>query len=722
MVFELYGEIGGGGLDIDGCASGVVLIEYRVWYDGTWGPWTTYWEITEDVEYPFSLTGGCEHYLQFRAYDCLGNTLYAETDIPPPYRDVEIIVHGDYIDLGPGSGTPETQSPEAPIGIQVINRDHPLIYDNDMTATNLGASQWDPSFNFDPIVADDFTLDTGSNVVHQVHWIGGYWNPVTPGYFDWEIVFYEDRGDGQAPGATYAGPFTYTYTEAHETPSGSYYSYWVNLTSDVTFSPTTKYWMSIQGIGTYPPQSGWGVHTAPINGAVCKLKSIYFGYPDWTDLGFGDCAFQLYGPFQEPPPPPPDINVYNQTHYVDLEPPISWIMLELDHYDHIITPYTEFTIWAEDFACEQPGGSQCYIIHYNIDGPTGGKFYLGGNYYDADGTWRTGPPSTPVAFQIRDETGYIKAGAYTIRFWAEDCFGNQETVVHMETYFPDTGAPTTSLLFNGPYYDDGDEWINSDTQIVLNAQDQGSGATTTKYQIDNGVLRTYTGPFTIPTEGKHTILYYSRDNVNQKENEHIQTVIVDNAAPDATIGFEGDIYDDEITKWLTQETQIQIPASDTGCGLKAIYYRINGGVWNEYTEAFTLDAGNLIEFYAEDHLGNAKDTTALNIGIDTEAPTIQLNAPRESHLYIAGREILSIPNAESIIFGSLVIDVGATDNCGVAKTEVYIDGELRYMEPDNTLQWLWDEKALFTHTITVRAYDNLGRISTKSVDIKIFNL
>jgi hypothetical protein len=54
------------------------------------------------------------------------------------------------------------------------------------------------------------------------------------------------------------------------------------------------------------------------------------------------------------------ITVYNQTHYVDLEPPVSWIELELDHDGNMITPYTEFMIWQEDFACNQTYGSQCH--------------------------------------------------------------------------------------------------------------------------------------------------------------------------------------------------------------------------------------------------------------------------------------------------------------------------------------------------------------------------
>jgi hypothetical protein len=349
-------------------------------------------------------------------------------------------------------------------------------------------------------------------------------------------------------------------------------------------------------------------------------------------------------------------------------------------------------------------------------------FYWNGQYYAADGSWRQGAKGfdTPVAFQIRDQTGYIKAGKYVIEFYAEDCLGNVESTIHRKTYYPDTTAPTTTLLFSGPHYEDQDEWISTDTQIRFETSDAGSGAIVTKYQIDNGQIQTYTGPFTIPTEGQHTILYYSIDKVNNHGHEIIKTVIVDSTAPQANLIFDGDTYDGTATTWITPHTQIQLPATDTGCGLKAIYYRIDNGEWTEYTDSFTLTTGTFIEFYAEDNLGNTLSIQQFTYGVDNEAPSITYVAPQGNHLYIAGREILAL-RTESVIIGSLRVEATATDASGVEKIEFYIDGVLRYMEPSNSLQWLWDEKSLFTHTLTIKAYDNLGRVATKETNVKIFN-
>jgi hypothetical protein len=362
------------------------------------------------------------------------------------------------------------------------------------------------------------------------------------------------------------------------------------------------------------------------------------------------------------------------------------------------------------------------MIHYRIDGVPGQMFYgLGQVYYPTDGAWHTGAAGsdTPISFQIRDPQGFIKAGKYIVEFYAEDCLGNIEPIIHRHIYYPDTDSPLTTLLFSGPHYED---WITDDTKITLKSSDGDSGTLISKYQIDDGPLNTYTGPFTIPTEGTHTIKYYSVDNVNNKGPEQVTTITVDSTAPTAGLVFEGDAYESAMATWITSDTLLQLPASDIGCGLKAIYYRLDGGEWTEYTDAFTLTQGELIEFYAEDNLGNTMTTQKQAIGVDTEAPSITYIAPEGNHLYIAGREILSL-RTESIIIGSLRIEAAATDACGIDRIELYIDGEQRYSEHDGSqLQWLWDERSLFEHTITIKAYDHLGRVSTKETTVKIFNL
>ncbi len=177
-----------------------------------------------------------------------------------------------------------------------------VVYDNGMAYVGVAASQYDPTFYFDPIVADDFILDEDQRV-NDVHWIGVYWNGGDDGNFDWLVTFYNDVGDGTKPG-TVIQSYMYANASVNETWIGgtpgslNFYDCYVRLPATLSFSAGTKYWISIQGVGAFPPQSGWAYHQTPILLHEAVFKSVYFGYPDWTNTStvFGyavDVCFQL---------------------------------------------------------------------------------------------------------------------------------------------------------------------------------------------------------------------------------------------------------------------------------------------------------------------------------------------------------------------------------------------------------------------------------------------
>ena len=178
-----------------------------------------------------------------------------------------------------------------------------VVWDNGMNYIGLGASQNDPASGLDPIEADDFMF-TQDQLVNDVHWIGGYWvqgQDPYDGNFDWEVKFYNDIGDGTKPGAVIA-TYTFPNAQVNETLIESTYSYFcsysVDLPAPLSFMAGMKYWISIQGIGAYPPQSGWGMHDDPILLHQAVFKSVYFGFPNWTNsedvFGYAvDMCFQL---------------------------------------------------------------------------------------------------------------------------------------------------------------------------------------------------------------------------------------------------------------------------------------------------------------------------------------------------------------------------------------------------------------------------------------------
>jgi len=200
-----------------------------------------------------------------------------------------------------------------------------VLWDNGMRYNIFAPSQWDPTIPFDAIAADDFQFEV-TTIVTDVHWIGGYFNPAGDSDFDWNVSFYMDRGDGNAPGSKIYEQI-FPNVEVHETfieelNSKSYFSYWIDLADPIPFTGNEKYWISIQGLGTSPPQSIWAAHASPIALHQAVFKSEYFGHPDWVDTreafgSPGDGCFQLTGDGE---PVVPDLNCDGDLSWNEVTP------------------------------------------------------------------------------------------------------------------------------------------------------------------------------------------------------------------------------------------------------------------------------------------------------------------------------------------------------------------------------------------------------------------
>jgi hypothetical protein len=187
-----------------------------------------------------------------------------------------------------------------------------VVWDNGIDYDGLVASQYDKIYPFDCFQADDFQFEN-ETIVTNVHWIGGYFAG-NPEPFDWCISFYTDNGSGLSPeglpySPSFAGPFCFTDEEIEkEEPDPGYFDMCVKLTESITFNEGKKYWISIWGVGTIPPQCGWGIHKS------CLLNPIVWGsdkweYKFWTPgkvvLTYNhDMCFQLISESNNPPDVP----------------------------------------------------------------------------------------------------------------------------------------------------------------------------------------------------------------------------------------------------------------------------------------------------------------------------------------------------------------------------------------------------------------------------------
>lgn len=179
----------------------------------------------------------------------------------------------------------------------------------------------------DATPADDFQFTTNTTVT-GVFWQGGYFQcELAQGFKDygwpWNIIFWTDDGTGNEPGtqiynqtidnASIPHTFWYNYTRPDTGREYIVYNYTATLPVPITFAANTKYWITVQGVGAYPPQACWVRHNQSYGGIQlheAMFLGALWGYSTWTPIktlapdGLShDLNFQLFGsaPDTEPP-------------------------------------------------------------------------------------------------------------------------------------------------------------------------------------------------------------------------------------------------------------------------------------------------------------------------------------------------------------------------------------------------------------------------------------
>jgi parallel beta-helix repeat protein len=208
-----------------------------------------------------------------------------------------------------------------------------------------------------------------------------------------------------------------------------------------------------------------------------------------------------------------------------------------------------------------------------------------GNYWNMSGTigwgnywcdWRS--PDTN-ADGIVDKPYNISGGAL-----------NKDWYPLVSSSKIDNSPPVTDISTLGIVGANG--WYTSNVTVYLNASDSGSGINRTLYQIENGSWIRYLGPFTIASNGKYELSYYSIDSVRNDETEKSVQIKIDKTPPLSHASKSG--------------TKITIAATDTVSGVNSTKYSIDGGAWSIYNATINISAsGNhSIQFYSVDNAGN----------------------------------------------------------------------------------------------------------------------
>jgi hypothetical protein len=211
------------------------------------------------------------------------------------------------------------------------------------------------------------------------------------------------------------------------------------------------------------------------------------------------------------------------------------------------------------------------------------------------------------------------------------------------------------------------------------------------------------------------------------------------AVDELTLEFKTEVFADEeapVTQiFINKETsQATLIAEDypinKGCGVKAIYYKIDGGAQQTYVGAFAIPEGtHTIEYWAEDNCGNVemphKSTTYT---IDATAPTVELIKPEEGKLYLFGNPIMDrILGSTTLCIGKVPVAASADDGTGSGVSMVifsFDNGDTGFDDDGSDgFEYMYRGMHFGDLTITAVAIDNVGLTSTPdSMTITVYSL
>ncbi len=292
-------------------------------------------------------------------------------------------------------------------------------------------------------------------------------------------------------------------------------------------------------------------------------------------------------------------------------------------------------------------------------------------------------------------SGLVLGMTYTVWVNATDPGGSGLYTRKWYTFstYSDTTPPTTTISFTGTLGDN--LWYISPVTITLTATDDVSGVDYTMYNLDSTGWTLYTNPFTVSEDMIHTIQYYSVDTIGNIETVKSAELKIDQEPPLTTHSIWGDIGRNG---WYRSFDHINFVAIDNTSGVFRTYYKVDSGVWVEYTTPiiFDTDGTHTFEYYSIDNAGNQEPIKGpFTLKLDSTPPTIDLVKFQ-------------------IDFFTIKFIAEASDTTsGVDYVLFSIDGVLQFNDTTAPYEWTWSGYETFTLSAVV--YDNAGNSQTDSM-------
>ncbi len=256
------------------------------------------------------------------------------------------------------------------------------------------------------------------------------------------------------------------------------------------------------------------------------------------------------------------------------------------------------------------------------------------------GNWThyTGPFTATVVMQSPGGAPGLPIdleGLQTLYYNATDSLGQNENAKSVQV-FVDNTYPATQVQYNGAQYAGARMYITQLTVLSLTAVDTDSGLQEIKYRIDTEPETDYTGPFTVPPPGVHSLKYHALDNLDNSEPESTLNLFVDTEAPSVQILPADPYISSGGQNFASGSTHFTIEVEDDA-GAAETRYMVDSDAWATYDSPFTVHrpGSHTITAMATDNLGHSSAAVTLDFVMDVTPPTVSINGSASTTIELA---------------------------------------------------------------------------------------
>ncbi len=267
------------------------------------------------------------------------------------------------------------------------------------------------------------------------------------------------------------------------------------------------------------------------------------------------------------------------------------------------------------------------------------------------------------------------------------------------------------------YVDGANVYVNSKVKFKLTTKDNFL-KDRIEYKIDNGEVKKYDAPFTLPDEGTRVITYYGVDSIGNKENPKLYKVIVDNTPPVIYVTTDKPVLKKGDKVYISKDMKFKVDTVDELSGVNKVEYSLDGKLYREYKAPFNIptDSGEInLKIRAVDNVTNVSEKYALKMydetGKETEmaldglkpvsdnvAPVVEIKSSKE----------LIKKSGKTVASSDIKYSITATDaDSGIAQVLVRIDEKGDYIPYTKEIQFLTNGE----HVIEAKAVDKVGNVS-----------